>query len=71
MKFPTTVQPHQIPTPYKLGFEDAQNGEPFAPEMYFVQNGQMRRYAEGFNAAKPNAYAAAFLGHRNFVPAEV
>ena len=67
----SSVQPHQIPTPYEIGFEDAQNGEPFLPEAYYVNHRQMRKYAEGFNAARPNPYAAAYLGHKNFVPAEV
>jgi hypothetical protein len=37
---------------YMIGALDAQDGEPFAPEMYFFWFGQMLEYTEGFESVK-------------------
>lgn len=35
---------------YMIGVLDAQDGEPFAPEMYYVWWGQMLEYTEGYES---------------------
>lgn len=37
---------------YQFGYLDAELGYPFAPEMYFVRQGDMLEYTEGFESVR-------------------
>jgi len=48
-------------TPRQLGIQDAQEHEPFAPEMYFGRMWDRVEYAHGFHSVNRSLIAADFL----------
>lgn len=58
MNTPIVSQPQvsKVSVPFnlahKLGAEDARDGNPFAPEMYFVHPEDMQDYAAGYESVK-------------------
>lgn len=50
-------------SPYMLGVLDAEKGEMACPEMYYINQGSMCEYCEGFEAvAGPTLTTRQFLG---------
>lgn len=50
-------------TPDLLGEMDAEDGEPFAPEMYFADRAKQALYAAGWATVRGHSYLTdAFLG---------
>lgn len=56
--FDEPVVPANASRAFRYGFEDAQQGAPFAPEMYFASDAQMSSYTLGFLSAQPGNVAA-------------